>query len=58
MYIIQNLVQEDQQVVERVQRGLASGLVDQGRLLPRTEHLIGWFQRLVCRGLADPGGSN
>jgi choline monooxygenase len=45
--------QEDQEIVERVQRGLASGFVDHGNLLPKSERLIQWFQRLVCAGLDD-----
>jgi choline monooxygenase len=39
--------EEDNDLVESVQRGLASGMVPQGRLLPASEQLIRHFQRLV-----------
>jgi choline monooxygenase len=38
---------EDISLVEAVQRGAGSGALDHGRLLPRTEVLIGAFQELV-----------
>jgi choline monooxygenase len=38
---------EDRQLVESVQRGMRSGLIDHGRLLPRSERLIEHFQGLV-----------
>jgi len=38
---------EDRALVESVQEGVRSGLLDQGRLLPESERLIGHFQRLV-----------
>jgi choline monooxygenase len=38
---------EDASLVESVHRGLASGMVPQGRLLTSSEHLIQHFQRLV-----------
>ena len=43
---------EDNALVESVQRGLASGMVPQGRLLPASEQLIQHFQRLVFDSLA------
>ena len=39
---------EDMSLVESVQRGLASGMVPQGRLLMSSEHLIHHFQALVA----------
>ncbi|MGH2449833.1 MAG: aromatic ring-hydroxylating oxygenase subunit alpha [Candidatus Limnocylindria bacterium] len=42
---------EDNALVESVQRGLASGMVPQGRLLLSSEHLIQHFQRLVADAL-------
>jgi phenylpropionate dioxygenase-like ring-hydroxylating dioxygenase large terminal subunit len=38
---------EDRELVESVQRGMRSGLVDHGRLLPESERLIAHFQQLV-----------
>jgi phenylpropionate dioxygenase-like ring-hydroxylating dioxygenase large terminal subunit len=38
---------EDRVLVERVQRGVRSGLVDHGRLLPESEQLVVRFQQLV-----------
>jgi phenylpropionate dioxygenase-like ring-hydroxylating dioxygenase large terminal subunit len=38
---------EDRTLVESVQRGLRSGRVPYGRLLPRSERLLRHFQRLV-----------
>ena len=38
---------EDQSLVESVQRGLDSGAVPQGRLMSRSEVLIADFQRRV-----------
>ena len=43
---------EDDALVESVQRGLASGMVRQGRLLVRTEGLIQHFQGLVFEALS------
>jgi phenylpropionate dioxygenase-like ring-hydroxylating dioxygenase large terminal subunit len=43
---------EDTRLVERVQRGVASGLLDEGRLLPQSERLVAAFQRLVVEALA------
>ncbi len=44
--------EEDTRLVERVQRGVASGLLDQGRLLPESERLVAHFQALVVDALA------
>ena len=43
---------EDSVLVERVQAGVASGLIDEGRLLPESERLIARFQALVVDALA------
>jgi choline monooxygenase len=43
----QQVGQEDASLVASVQAGLDSGMVPQGRILPRSERLIGHFQRLV-----------
>jgi choline monooxygenase len=43
---------EDRELVESVQRGVASGVLDEGRLLLSSEHLIAHFQALVRRALA------
>ncbi len=43
---------EDQTLVESVQRGLRSGMVERGRLLLSSEHLIQHFEKLVARALA------
>ena len=42
---------EDRVLVERVQRGVRSGLVDHGRLLPESEQLVARFQQLVRAAL-------
>lgn len=42
---------EDRVLVESVQRGMGSGLIDRGRLLPDSERLIAHFQQLVARAL-------
>lgn len=39
-------------MVESVQQGVASGLLDGGRLLPESERLLAHFQELVRRTLA------
>jgi phenylpropionate dioxygenase-like ring-hydroxylating dioxygenase large terminal subunit len=44
---------EDEALVESVQRGLASGQVERGRLLPESEQLIVAFEALVERALGD-----
>jgi phenylpropionate dioxygenase-like ring-hydroxylating dioxygenase large terminal subunit len=43
---------EDRVLVERVQRGVRSGLIDYGRLLPESERLVVRFQELVRAALA------
>jgi phenylpropionate dioxygenase-like ring-hydroxylating dioxygenase large terminal subunit len=43
---------EDTLLVERVQQGLRSGLVEDGRLLPESERLVAHFQSLVLDMLA------
>jgi phenylpropionate dioxygenase-like ring-hydroxylating dioxygenase large terminal subunit len=47
MEFAQQVGREDASLVESVQRGLASGMVPQGRLLTSSEHLIQHFQRLL-----------
>jgi choline monooxygenase len=47
---------EDEALVESVQRGVASGLVERGLLLAESEQLIVAFEALVERALADPAG--
>jgi phenylpropionate dioxygenase-like ring-hydroxylating dioxygenase large terminal subunit len=43
---------EDKVLVENVQRGVATGLIDRGRLLPESERLIADFQQRVLAALA------
>ncbi|MGE5689186.1 MAG: aromatic ring-hydroxylating oxygenase subunit alpha [Pseudomonadota bacterium] len=43
---------EDTTLVERVQRGVRSGMLDGGVLLPRSERLVAHFDRLVADALA------
>ncbi len=43
---------EDTRLVERVQQGVRSGLVEEGRLLPESEKLVAHFQALVVEALA------
>ena len=43
---------EDRQLVERVQAGVRTGLIEGGHLLPRSEQLIAHFQGLVVDALA------
>jgi choline monooxygenase len=43
---------EDTRLVERVQQGVESGLLDEGRLLPESEQLVAHFQALVVDALA------
>jgi phenylpropionate dioxygenase-like ring-hydroxylating dioxygenase large terminal subunit len=43
---------EDTRLVERVQRGVSSGLLDEGRLLPESERLVAHFQALLVEALA------
>ena len=42
---------EDRALVERVQAGVRSGLLDGGRLLPESERLVAHFQRLLVDAL-------
>ena len=42
---------EDRELVESVQRGVGSGIVEDGRLLPESERLVAHFQGLVRRAL-------
>jgi choline monooxygenase len=43
---------EDRALVERVQRGVGSGLVEHGRLLPESEQLVAGFQARVREALS------
>jgi len=43
---------EDRRLVERVQAGVRTGLIEEGRLLPESEQLIAHFQGLVVDALA------
>jgi choline monooxygenase len=43
---------EDKRLVERVQAGMRSGLLENGRLLPDSERLVAHFQSLVVDALA------
>ena len=43
---------EDRRLVESVQQGVSSGLLDGGRLLPESERLLAHFQELVREALA------
>jgi choline monooxygenase len=45
--------QEDTELVESVHRGLRSGVLQHGRLLPGSEHLLQHFQRLVVDALGN-----
>ena len=42
---------EDRELVESVQQGLRSGLLDAGRLMPESERLLAHFQQLVREAL-------
>jgi phenylpropionate dioxygenase-like ring-hydroxylating dioxygenase large terminal subunit len=44
---------EDRDLVEGVQRGMASGVLEHGYLMGRSEQLIGHFQQLTTAALAD-----
>ena len=46
---------EDRVLVENVQRGVASGGLEAGTLLPESEKLIAWFQALVVAELGSDG---
>jgi hypothetical protein len=43
---------EDRALVERVQAGVRSGLLEGGSLLPESERLVAHFQSLVLEALA------
>ena len=43
---------EDRVLVERVQKGVRSGMVQEGRLLGESEQLVARFQELVGAALA------
>jgi hypothetical protein len=43
---------EDTRLVERVQQGVSSGVLEEGRLLPESERLVAHFQALVVEALA------
>jgi hypothetical protein len=43
---------EDASLVASVQRGLASGMIPHGRLLPTSEHLIQHFQKHVHEAIS------
>jgi phenylpropionate dioxygenase-like ring-hydroxylating dioxygenase large terminal subunit len=43
---------EDRALVESVQLGVRSGLIDEGRLMPESERLLAHFQQLVREALA------
>jgi choline monooxygenase len=47
---------EDRRLVETVQRGVASGGLEAGALLPESEQLIAWFQSLVVEALGSAAG--
>ncbi len=44
---------EDRALVEAVQRGVASGGLEAGTLLPESEQLIAWFQSLVVEAMGS-----
>ena len=44
---------EDRALVEGVQQGVRSGLLTEGRLLSRSEHLVVHFQGLCAEALAS-----
>ena len=46
---------EDRDLVESVQRGLSSGMVERGRLLPESEQLVARFQALLTTRLSEEG---
>ena len=46
---------EDTELVRGVQRGLASGMVPEGRVLLESEQLVHRFQQMVARALAPAG---
>ena len=44
---------EDTALVEGVQRGIRSGVLEAGRLMPESEQLVAHFQRLCAAALAE-----
>jgi phenylpropionate dioxygenase-like ring-hydroxylating dioxygenase large terminal subunit len=44
---------EDRELVEGVQRGVEAGMIERGRLLVSSEHLLADFQRRVAEALAS-----
>jgi choline monooxygenase len=44
---------EDRELVERVQAGVRSGVLDEGRLMPESERLVEHFQSLVLEALGE-----
>jgi choline monooxygenase len=44
---------EDTALVEGVQRGIRSGVLEAGRLMPQSEQLVAHFQRLCAAALAE-----
>jgi choline monooxygenase len=44
---------EDAELVEGVQRGIGSGALDAGRLMPRSERLVAHFQALTAAALSE-----
>jgi phenylpropionate dioxygenase-like ring-hydroxylating dioxygenase large terminal subunit len=46
------VAREDTALVEGVQRGIRSGVLDAGRLMPQSEQLVAHFQRLCAEALA------
>ncbi len=48
---------EDTVLVEGVQRGVRSGLLDRGRLLPESERLVAHFQRLTWAAVTPESGA-
>jgi len=44
---------EDTVLVEGVQRGIRSGVLEAGRLMPQSEQLVAHFQRLCAAALAE-----
>lgn len=46
---------EDRVLVERVQRGLRSGMIESGALMPESERLIAHFERFVVDALGAGG---
>jgi len=49
---------EDRALVEGVQRGISSGALEHGTLLPESEQLIAWFQAKVVQALGEERASD